>query len=135
MLSMRFVLLNLCLKLIVFFAWLVMDLIQDEARSVGNLRSERLANLIGCCCEGEERLLVAEFMPNETLAKHLFHCKPLQGVYCNYLDKGCFYYLNWLLTHCSNHVKLFVCEILGTISKECDLHQPNTDLLYNLVPT
>lgn len=45
----------------------------EEARSVGNLRSERLANLIGCCCEGEERLLVAEFMPNETLAKHLFH--------------------------------------------------------------
>lgn len=32
-------------------------------------------NLMGCCCEGEERLLVAEFMPNETLAKHLFHCK------------------------------------------------------------
>jgi|UniRef100_A0A2N9IMA8 serine/threonine protein kinase len=45
----------------------------EEARSVGSLRSERLANLIGCCCEGEERLLVAEFMPNETLAKHLFH--------------------------------------------------------------
>ncbi|XP_022151536.1 probable serine/threonine-protein kinase BSK3 [Momordica charantia] len=45
----------------------------EESRSVGNLRSERLANLIGCCCEGEERLLVAEFMPNETLAKHLFH--------------------------------------------------------------
>ncbi|MCD9644578.1 hypothetical protein HAX54_032930 [Datura stramonium] len=32
--------------------------------AVGNLRSERLANLIGCCCEGEEKLLVAEFMPN-----------------------------------------------------------------------
>ncbi|CAA2964613.1 probable serine threonine- kinase At5g41260 [Olea europaea subsp. europaea] len=45
----------------------------DEARTVGNLRSERLANLIGCCYEGDERLLVAEFMPNETLAKHLFH--------------------------------------------------------------
>lgn len=42
---------------------------------MGQLRSERLANLIGCCCEGEERLLVAEFMPNETLSKHLFHCK------------------------------------------------------------
>lgn len=50
---------------------------QEEARSVGTLRSERLANLIGCCCEGEERLLVAEFMPNETLAKHLFHCECL----------------------------------------------------------
>ncbi|KAM1094843.1 hypothetical protein ACFX13_009938 [Malus domestica] len=45
----------------------------EEARSVGNLRSERLANLIGCCCEGDERLLVAEFMAHETLAKHLFH--------------------------------------------------------------
>ncbi|XP_058212906.1 serine/threonine-protein kinase BSK5-like [Rhododendron vialii] len=45
----------------------------EEARSVGNLRSERLANLIGYCCEGDERLLVAEFMPNGTLAKHLFH--------------------------------------------------------------
>ncbi|KAK6152495.1 hypothetical protein DH2020_015130 [Rehmannia glutinosa] len=45
----------------------------DEAKAVGSLRSERLANLIGCCFEGEERLLVAEFMPNDTLAKHLFH--------------------------------------------------------------
>lgn len=45
----------------------------EEARAVGSLRSERLANLLGCCCEGNERLLVAEFMPHETLAKHLFH--------------------------------------------------------------
>eukprot|EP00262_Sarcandra_glabra_P005822 TRINITY_DN1768_c0_g1_i1.p1 TRINITY_DN1768_c0_g1~~TRINITY_DN1768_c0_g1_i1.p1 ORF type:complete len:496 (+),score=92.92 TRINITY_DN1768_c0_g1_i1:495-1982(+) len=45
----------------------------EEARSVGQLRNHRLANLLGCCCEGDERLLVAEFMPNDTLAKHLFH--------------------------------------------------------------
>ncbi|MCL7041838.1 hypothetical protein MKW94_011769, partial [Papaver nudicaule] len=45
----------------------------EEAKTVGHLRNERLANLIGCCCEGDERLLIAEFMPNETLAKHLFH--------------------------------------------------------------
>ncbi|XP_074317489.1 serine/threonine-protein kinase BSK7 isoform X2 [Silene latifolia] len=45
----------------------------EEAKTVGQLRSQRLANLLGCCCEGDERLLVAEFMPNETLAKHLFH--------------------------------------------------------------
>ncbi|KAL1323945.1 hypothetical protein HN51_034156 [Arachis hypogaea] len=45
----------------------------EEARAVGQLRNERLANLVGCCCEGEERLLVAEFMPHETLSKHLFH--------------------------------------------------------------
>lgn len=48
---------------------------QEEARAVGQLRNPRLANLLGCCCEGNERMLVAEFMPNETLAKHLFHCK------------------------------------------------------------
>uniref|UniRef100_N1R406 Putative serine/threonine-protein kinase n=1 Tax=Aegilops tauschii TaxID=37682 RepID=N1R406_AEGTA len=51
----------------------------EEARAVGLLRSGRLSNLIGCCCEGGERLLVAEFMPHDTLAKHLFHweTKPL----------------------------------------------------------
>ncbi|KAL9406452.1 hypothetical protein Peur_003424 [Populus x canadensis] len=45
----------------------------EEARTVGQLRNHRLANLLGCCCEGDERLLVSEFMPNDTLAKHLFH--------------------------------------------------------------
>ncbi|XP_043716657.1 serine/threonine-protein kinase BSK3-like isoform X2 [Telopea speciosissima] len=44
-----------------------------EARAVGQLRNNRLANLLGCCCEADERLLVAEYMPNDTLAKHLFH--------------------------------------------------------------
>lgn len=48
---------------------------QDEAWKVGQVRHERLVNLIGCCCEGDERLLVAEYMPNDTLAKHLFHCE------------------------------------------------------------
>ncbi|CAD6209418.1 unnamed protein product [Miscanthus lutarioriparius] len=45
----------------------------EEAKGVGKLRHCRLANLIGYCCDGDERLLVAEFMPNDTLAKHLFH--------------------------------------------------------------
>lgn len=45
----------------------------EEAKAVGQLRSERLANLIGFSCQGDERLLVAEFMPFETLSKHLFH--------------------------------------------------------------
>ncbi|XP_034681641.1 serine/threonine-protein kinase BSK1 [Vitis riparia] len=45
----------------------------EEAWGVGRLRHQRLANLIGYCCDGDERLLVAEYMPNDTLAKHLFH--------------------------------------------------------------
>ncbi|XP_014516819.1 probable serine/threonine-protein kinase BSK3 [Vigna radiata var. radiata] len=55
------------------FAWPDSRQFLEEAKQVGSLRSERLANLIGYCYEGEERLLVAEFMPHETLAKHLFH--------------------------------------------------------------
>eukprot|EP01018_Ginkgo_biloba_P019583 Gb_06890 [translate_table: standard] len=48
----------------------------EEAFGVGRLRHERLVNLIGYCYEGDERLLVAEYMPNDTLAKHLFHSCP-----------------------------------------------------------
>ena len=48
--------------------------LQAEAAGVGKVRHKRLVNLIGCCAEGDERLLVAEFMPNDTLSKHLFHC-------------------------------------------------------------
>ena len=48
---------------------------QAEAAGVGKLRHKKLVNLIGCCAEGDERLLVAEYMPNDTLSKHLFHCK------------------------------------------------------------
>ncbi|KAE9463012.1 hypothetical protein C3L33_05080, partial [Rhododendron williamsianum] len=45
-----------------------------EAAGVGKVRHKRLVNLIGCCAEGDERLLVAEYMPHDTLSKHLFHC-------------------------------------------------------------
>jgi hypothetical protein len=48
--------------------------LQAEATGVGKVRHKRLVNLIGCCAEGDERLLVAEYMPNDTLSKHLFHC-------------------------------------------------------------
>ncbi|KAH6755079.1 BR-signaling kinase 2 [Perilla frutescens var. hirtella] len=44
-----------------------------EAAGVGKVRHKRLVNLIGCCAEGDERLLVSEYMPNDTLSKHLFH--------------------------------------------------------------
>ncbi|KAF5177453.1 Serine/threonine-protein kinase BSK1 [Thalictrum thalictroides] len=54
-------------------AWPDPKQFMDEARRVGKLRHLRLANLIGYCCDGDERLLVAEYMPNDTLTKHLFH--------------------------------------------------------------
>ncbi|XP_038693465.1 serine/threonine-protein kinase BSK1-like isoform X2 [Tripterygium wilfordii] len=54
-------------------AWPEPKQFAEEAWGVGKLRHKRLANLIGYCCDGDERLLVAEYMPNDSLAKHLFH--------------------------------------------------------------
>ncbi|KAG5248971.1 kinase family protein [Salix suchowensis] len=56
--------------------WLLKDSLNWHGlmlNRVGKLRHRRLVNLIGCCTEGDERLLVAEYMPNDTLSKHLFH--------------------------------------------------------------
>ncbi|KAL4567081.1 hypothetical protein LXL04_022653 [Taraxacum kok-saghyz] len=54
-------------------AWPDSRQFMEEAKSVGQLHNVRVANLLGCCCEDDERILVAEYMPNNTLAKHLFH--------------------------------------------------------------
>ncbi|KAJ4831310.1 Serine/threonine-protein kinase bsk2 [Turnera subulata] len=54
-------------------AWPDAQQFMAEAAGVGKLRHKRLVNLIGYCIEGDERLLVAEYMPNDTLSKHLFH--------------------------------------------------------------
>ncbi|XP_039134282.1 serine/threonine-protein kinase BSK1-2-like, partial [Dioscorea cayenensis subsp. rotundata] len=56
-------------------AWPDEEQFRDEAIRAGRLRHRRLARLIGYCCEGAERLLVAEFMPNNSLARHLFNVK------------------------------------------------------------
>ncbi|CAA7022000.1 unnamed protein product [Microthlaspi erraticum] len=56
-------------------AWADPDIFAEDARRVGGLKHKRVVNLLGYCCDGEERLLVSEFMPNDTLAKRLFHQK------------------------------------------------------------
>ncbi|XP_031102213.1 serine/threonine-protein kinase BSK6-like [Ipomoea triloba] len=81
-------------------AWPDSRQFMDEAKAVGSLRSERLANLIGCCYEEEERLLVAEFMPNETLAKHLFHWENQPMKWAMRLRVGL--YLAQALEYCSS---------------------------------
>ncbi|XP_019100959.1 PREDICTED: probable inactive receptor-like kinase SSP [Camelina sativa] len=54
-------------------AWPDRDQFVEEARKVWQLRHKGVVNLIGCCSEGDERLLVAEFIPSDTLATRLFH--------------------------------------------------------------
>ncbi|XP_074576587.1 serine/threonine-protein kinase BSK1-like [Curcuma longa] len=72
----------------------------EEAWGVGKLRHRRLANLIGYCCDGDERLLVAEYMPNDTLAKHLFHWENQTIEWAMRLRVACF--IAEALEYCSN---------------------------------
>ncbi|XP_039135498.1 serine/threonine-protein kinase BSK1-like [Dioscorea cayenensis subsp. rotundata] len=53
-------------------AWPDAEEFKKEVIKAGRLRHHRLVNLIGYCCDEDERLLVAEFMPNDTLATRLF---------------------------------------------------------------
>ncbi|GKV06224.1 hypothetical protein SLEP1_g18130 [Rubroshorea leprosula] len=70
-----------------------------EAAEVGKIQHKRLVNLIGCCAEGDERLLVAEYMPNDNLSKHLFHWeeKPLPWE----MRVRVAYYIAQALDHCN----------------------------------
>lgn len=43
-----------------------------EARLISSARHRNLVRLFGCCTRGHERLLVYEFMSNNSLDKHLF---------------------------------------------------------------
>ncbi|XP_022924645.1 probable serine/threonine-protein kinase At4g35230 [Cucurbita moschata] len=70
-----------------------------EASGVGKLRFKRLVNLIGCCAEGDERLLVAEYMPNDTLSKHLFHWEKQPFPWEMRVRVA--YYIAQALDHCS----------------------------------
>ena len=51
-------------------------------RSLTKVRHIHLVSLLGCCINGNERLLVYEYMPQGTLTQHLFDlgesgCSPL----------------------------------------------------------
>lgn len=58
---------NLYLLIIV-----VCDVVQTEVNFLGQLRHSNLVKLIGFCSEGDNRLLVYEFMPKGSLENHLF---------------------------------------------------------------
>ncbi|EOA30865.1 hypothetical protein CARUB_v10014007mg [Capsella rubella] len=51
------------------------DYFAEDAEEVGKLNHKRLVKLLGYCSDEDEALLVAEFMPNGTLAQRLFHQK------------------------------------------------------------
>ncbi|CAN8270854.1 unnamed protein product [Cochlearia groenlandica] len=54
-------------------AWPDPNQFVEDVKKMGKIRHKRVVYLIGYCCDGEERLIVARLMSNDTLAKQLFH--------------------------------------------------------------
>ncbi|CAN8271298.1 unnamed protein product [Cochlearia groenlandica] len=63
------------IKILKNIAWPDPGKFVEEAMKVAKLKHKRVVKLIGYCCDGDKRLLVSEFLSNDTLAKRLFHHK------------------------------------------------------------
>lgn len=61
--------------ILTYILLLMANWFQTEVNYLGQLHHPNLVKLIGYCLEGENRLLVYEFMPKGSLENHLFRSK------------------------------------------------------------
>ncbi|KAH7666768.1 Non-specific serine/threonine protein kinase protein [Dioscorea alata] len=94
---------RIAVKRFTLLAWPDEAQFREMAIRGGRLRHRRLVNLIGYCCDADERLLVAEYMPNHSLATHLSNSRYMTMEWSMRLRVAC--YIAEALEYCINEAR------------------------------